>query len=147
VPAPDEVSPWLGVAVAVVLLLLVLSVPGAKTVRRARRRRDRSPRRAVLGAGWETIDRMREAGLPTGPALTTGQVVALTDIPEVSTLASLVDRAAYAPEDVPAGLPLQAWTTAAGVRRRLRSRMRLRRRVGAFLDPRPLLRRQGYRRS
>jgi hypothetical protein len=85
--------------------------------------------------------RSYEAGLPAGPAMTTGQVVALTDITEVSTPASMVDRAAYAPEDASADLPVQAWATAAGVRRRLRSRVRLRRRVGAFLDPRTLLRR------
>ena len=139
VPAPSSLVPlWL--SLAAVLVLLVLSVPGAKTVRRARRRRS-PPRNAVLGAWWETVDRMREAGLPAGPALTPGQVVALTDIPEVSSLASMVDQAAYGPEETPPDLPERAWTTAGNVRRGLRARMRLRRRVGAFLDPRALLRR------
>jgi hypothetical protein len=124
------------------LAALLLAAPGAKTVRRARRKRDRSPRRAVLGAWWDTVDRLREAGVPAGPALTTGQVVALTDVPEVARLATIVDHAAYAPEGAAPGLPAQAWVAAARIRRDLRARMSVRRRVGAFLDPRALLHRR-----
>ena len=140
VPAAGDHRLEIALLVTALLVALVLSVPGAKTVRRARRRRDRSPRRVVLGAWWETVDRLREAGLPAGPALTTGQVVALTDIPEVSRLATIVDHAAYAPEGASPDLPAQAWTTAAQIHRSLRGRMRVRRRVGAFLDPRTLRR-------
>lgn len=142
VPSSDDHRLEIALLVAALLVVLVLSVPGAKAVRRARRRRDRSPRRAVLGAWWETVDRLREAGVPAGPALTTGQVVALTDIPELSRLATIVDHAAYAPDGASPDLPAQAWTTAAQIRRSLRAKMRVRKRVGAFLDPRTLLRRR-----
>ncbi|GLY81922.1 DUF3488 and transglutaminase-like domain-containing protein [Actinoallomurus iriomotensis] len=137
----DDVWLPIGLTAAALLVLLVLSVPGAKTVRRARRRRDRSPRRAVLGAWWETVDRMREAGLPAGPSLTTGQAVALTDgMPELSALATMVDHAAYAPEDTSSDLPMRAWETAGEVSRRLRDGMGRRGRLRAFFDPRTLLR-------
>lgn len=141
---PEPAGHRLEIALLAVALLvaLVLSVPGAKTVRRARRRRDRSPRRAVLGAWWETVDRLREAGVPAGPSLTTGQVAALTDLPEVSRLATIVDHAAYAPDGASPDLPEQAWAAATRIRRGLHTRMGLRRRVGALLDPRTLLRRR-----
>jgi transglutaminase-like putative cysteine protease len=138
---PDDVWFPAGLIAVALLVLLALSVPGAKTVRRARRRRERSPRRAVLGAWWETVDRMREAGLPAGPSLTTGQAVALTDgMAEMSALASMVDHAAYAPEEATSDLPAQAWDAAGEVRRRLRAGMGRRGRIRAFFDPRTLLR-------
>jgi transglutaminase-like putative cysteine protease len=139
--APADRGRTLSVAllVAALLAVLVLAVPGAKATRRARRRRDRSPRRAVLGAWWETVDRLREAGLPVGPTLTTGEVVRLTNgLPEVSGLATMVDRAAYAPHETGADLPERAWLAARHVRRRVWSGMPVRRRFVAFLDPRPL---------
>ena len=99
--------------------------------------------------GYAHIGVMRvleEAGVPAGPALTTGQVAALTDITEVSQLARIVDHAAYAPEGASSDLPAQAWTAASRIRRDLRSRMRLGRRVRAFFDPRALLRRRSLSR-
>lgn len=142
VPSPADHRLEVVLLAVALLVALVLSVPGAKTVRRARRRRDRSPRRAVLGAWWETVDRLREAGVPAGPSLTTGQVAALTDIPEVSRLATIVDHAAYAPDGASSDLPARAWAEESRIRRGLRTRMGLRRRVGALLDPRALLRRR-----
>ncbi len=44
----------------------------------------------------------------------------------MSTLASIVDQAAYAPEGATPDLPAHAWTTAGETRRRLRARMRVR---------------------
>ncbi len=140
--APSSSHDWpvlVGAPIAAIIFLLLLGIPGAKTVRRARRRRDRSPRRAVLGAWWETIDRLREAGVPAGPSLTTGEVARLTkDLPGVWKLASMVDHAAYAPDATPPELPAQAWTTATEIRKKLHAGMRVRGRVGAFWNPRSL---------
>ncbi len=128
-----------GVPAAAIILLLLLGIPGAKAARRARRRRDRSPRRAVLGAWWETVDRLREAGIPAGPGLTTGEVAGLIGhVPGVRTLASMVDHAAYAPDATPPDLPARAWTAATEIRKDLRARMPIRVRVGASLNPRSL---------
>jgi protein-glutamine gamma-glutamyltransferase len=141
VPGPDggPVPTWLLVMAG--LLALVFTAPAAKAGRRIRRRRDRSPRRAILGAWWETTDRLREAGRAVGPALTTGEVVRLApDLNEMSRLAALVDAAAYAPDERAADAPARAWATAVEVRRRLHAGMSAPRRVAAFFDPRPLFR-------
>lgn len=128
-------------AVLLALVLVVLAAPTGKAIRRARRRRDRSPRRAVLGAWWETTDRLREAGFTVGPALTTGDVIRLTpEVDEVRRLAAMVDAAAYAPGGPPPDIPAQAWDTATAVHHRLRAGMPTARRIRALLDPRPLLR-------
>ncbi|HEU5160076.1 MAG TPA: transglutaminaseTgpA domain-containing protein [Streptosporangiaceae bacterium] len=141
VPEPDggPVPAWALVIAG--MLALGWAAPAAKAARRVRRRRDRSPRRAVLGAWWETTDRLREAGVAVGPALTTGEVVRLVpDLREMTRLAALVDAAAYAPGERAADAPARAWATAAEVRRRLHAGMSAPRRVAAFFDPRPLFR-------
>ena len=51
-------------------------------------------------------------------------------------------RTRAGPEGATSGLPAQAWTTAAQIRRGLRARTSLRRRAGAVLDPRTLFRRR-----
>ncbi|MEV4518429.1 transglutaminaseTgpA domain-containing protein [Dactylosporangium sp. NPDC049525] len=118
----------------VVLAALACAGPVARAVRRTRRRRSSSPRRAVLGAWWETVDRLRDAGVRTGPARTTGDVVrAAGPLPALVTLAGLVDRAAYAPEEPPPATAGAAWTAADEIRRSTRAGLRPGRRLLAWL--------------
>ncbi|KLL11323.1 DUF3488 and transglutaminase-like domain-containing protein [Protofrankia coriariae] len=128
-------------SIAVVLLVLLIPtvVPVAKALRRARRRRDPSARRVVLGAWWETLDRLREAGIPATPLLTTGEVVQLADhLPRLRPLAGLVDQAGYAPETPAPGQQAEAWAISTVISRQLHIRMSVSRRIHAFFDPRPL---------
>src|SRR5262249_54128735 len=92
----------LGIAALVTLASIA---PCAKYLRRIRRRRGRPTRLAVLGAWWETIDRLREVGLRVGPTRTTGEVVQMAgEAVELKALARIIDQAAYAPDGPPPGL-------------------------------------------
>lgn len=139
-PGPDR-RLFVASLIATGMLVLLLAIPAAKAIRRTRRRRDRSPRRSALGAWWETLDRLLEAGIPVGPALTTGEVVRLASgIPEIRSLAEVIDQAAYAPEEPSPDLLARAWAYATTVERRLRGGMPWPRRLAASFDPRPLVR-------
>jgi transglutaminase-like putative cysteine protease len=130
----------LGVLVSTALACVLGMAPCLRLLRRLRRRRAPCARQAVLGAWWETADRLREAGYPVVASTTTGDTVRLLpDIDSVRRLARLIDAAAYAPEAPPPGMLRDAWAVAAEIRRDLRSRTPLRRRAQAILDPRPLL--------
>jgi protein-glutamine gamma-glutamyltransferase len=130
----------LTVAVGVVIVLFALLLPAsvARVVRRTRRRRAPSDRRAILGAWWETAERMRAAGLPVTAAMTTGEVIAAAPPPVraagLADLARMVDDAAYAPDEPPAGLRDAAWRTAGEVDRRLRAGLRPARRFAVLLN-------------
>jgi transglutaminase-like putative cysteine protease len=128
---------------AAVLLAALLAGPAGKTARRVRRRRHRSPRVAVFGAWWETLDRLREAGLPASSAATTADVLAQAGglagaVPALRELATMVDRAGYAPEEPDDRLPAGAWAAAADAARRIRGGTGPVRRVLGWFDPRPL---------
>jgi protein-glutamine gamma-glutamyltransferase len=131
-------------AIGGVVLVAILAIPLAKALRRSRRRRT-TPRAAVLGAWRETVDRLREAGLPIPKAATTGDVVSITAAAApafaapLRALAAMADRAGYAPDEPEPTLPVSAWTAATETNRRLRSTMPPLRRLAAVLDPRPLL--------
>jgi transglutaminase-like putative cysteine protease len=115
--------------------------PTAKYLRRIRRRRGKSTRLTVLGAWWETVDRLREVGLRAGPGRTTGEVVQMAgEAVELRALARIVDQAVYAPDDPPQGLTHEAWDAATEAQRQLRASLRPARRIAAWIDPRPLLR-------
>ena len=135
------------IVVAVVAVVLLLSAsPVVRTVRRTRRRRAPSDRRAILGAWWETSERLRQAGIPVAASMTTGDVVALaTGRPpadDLARLARIVDTAAYAPAEPPPGLRAEAWLAAARVHRQLRAGLSPARRVAAVLSQASLLRRR-----
>ncbi|MEO3862842.1 transglutaminase domain-containing protein [Acrocarpospora sp. B8E8] len=136
-----SVAPLLAALVLAVVALLVAATPLAKAVRRARRRRSPSHRLSVLGAWRETLDRLQEAGIPVRPAQTTGEVVAAAGLSgALPTLADAVDRAVYAPEEPDPALSADAWAAAARIHGEVRATMPPARRLGAVLDPRPLLR-------
>ena len=70
----DGIPPWLVVIIALVIVVAslatyVMLVLGAKARRRARRR-DAGPAAAVHGAWEEALDQLREAHVPSDPALT-----------------------------------------------------------------------------
>lgn len=142
----DAPFPLLAV-IGALLVLLAAATPVAKAVRRARRRGARSHRLAVLGAWTETIDRLREAGFRIYASQTTGDVVRLVthtaSAPIASrslpVLAAAVDHASFAPEEPEPTLRAHAWSTAAHVHQQIRVTMTPIRRLGALLDPRPLL--------
>jgi len=144
-PADGRVL-WIALALCFAVLVVAGAVPVAKAVRTHRRRHARSVRRAVIGAWRETVDRLREAGVPASPALTTGEVLASVSArdsrvpmpPALPALAAMVDRAGYAPEEPAPSAAADAWQAAAAVRRQLHTGVRPLRRVGALLDPRPL---------
>jgi hypothetical protein len=143
---PADPGPPLALLAAVlvaVLLTLLLAVPAGKVVRRWRRRRRPDPARRIAGAWADTVDRLVEAGVPTGADRTTGEVAADAAEragPDVRVLAHLQD-AAFAPQPPTHADADAAWTAATDVRRRLRRGRSLSRRARAQLDPRPLLRR------
>jgi protein-glutamine gamma-glutamyltransferase len=142
---PTRSSPLLITALITLgLLVLTLAIPLAKIIRAARRRRS-TARTAVIGAWREVLDRLREAGVPVSPASTTGDVLALTvdRVPtateSLSELAMMADQAGFAPNEPEPMLPKAAWTTANHAIRQIRRTMRPLRRIGAAVDPRPLL--------
>ncbi|TYK43644.1 transglutaminaseTgpA domain-containing protein [Actinomadura decatromicini] len=129
------------IVIVAIALASMLSIPAAKTIRRFRRRHDRSARRAALGAWWETRDRLREAGYTVTGSATCGEVVLLAShVPGVRALAALVDTAAYAPEQPSPDLSADAWRTAREIRGHLHSAMPVHHRLRAAFDPRPLRR-------
>lgn len=105
---------------ATAVLVLAGITPTAKYLRRQRRRRCTSTRRAILGAWWETTDRLREAGLPASPTHTTGETVRLAgEPPGLAQLATIVDYAAYAPDNPPHSLASEAWDAARETQRQV----------------------------
>ncbi|MER5643740.1 transglutaminaseTgpA domain-containing protein [Streptosporangium sp. NPDC002524] len=142
-PAGSEgpAVPLVAGLVVALAVLLVSAVPAAKAVRRVRRRRAPSDRLAVLGAWRETLDRLQEAGVPVRPTQTTGEVaLSAGSVGALPTLAEVVDRAVYAPEEPDPALREDAWAAAARIRGQVRATMPPVRRLRAVLDPRPLLR-------
>lgn len=151
-PAPaDDTAPdgggatpaWALVAGGLALpVLLVLAVPAVKAVRRRRRRAADDPRQATLGAWLETVDRLRDAGLPAKRGRSTAEVVGTVGDPAVATplsaLATLADRAAYAPESPDPEIPRQAWAAGREAVRLANGRRRFTRRALALFDPRTL---------
>jgi len=140
-------SGWLvGAALVVALLLLgVPVVPAAKGVRRYRRRTARDPRAVALGAWRETVDRLRDVGLPVHPGRTTAETLAAVAeaggdrlLPTLSELATLTDRALYAPEQPAGDTPVLAWVASRSVLRHAYARTGLLRRWAGRLDPRTL---------
>jgi hypothetical protein len=153
--APDDASwrggsggaPWLLIPL-LVLVLVPVSIPGAKRARAARRRRRGGATARVDGAWRETRDRLGEYGVPRARTFTGGQVVgavagrpALAAAAEpLARLAALVDQAWYhssarfSDEHAAA-----AWHAHREVRAALWRAHRPARRLRAALDPRTLL--------
>jgi hypothetical protein len=133
------------------VLLGVLAVPVAKWIRRWRRRH-RSGAASVVGAWQDTVDRLVEARLRIPASATARECVEAAEqllagpaTEAIRRLASSFDHAAYAPQPPSGNEPERAWADAASVRRAIRASLRLDRRIGSLLSPRPLLRRAGPR--
>jgi transglutaminase-like putative cysteine protease len=130
---------------AIIVGVALSAIPATKSARRRRRRRAPSARLAVWGAWWETVDVLRTAGVPAGPARTTGEVAQLAaaapwvgELAPLTSLVSLVDEAGFAPEHPSATMRHAAWAAADQIRRHVRSRMSWPRRAVDHIDPRPL---------
>jgi len=125
---------WLLSALAVVVI--VAGVPLAKAARRLRRRRAADLRVAAVGAWLETVDRLRDAGLPARRGRPSAEVTAVVGGGSIVELAALVDRAAYAPEPPDRALRDAAWT--AGRKAVRTAPAPALRRIVAWINPRSL---------
>lgn len=149
-PAGRAALRWLFYIGLLVALIgaAVLTVPLLKLYRRRRRRRG-EPRRQVLGAWRDTVDRFVEAGLPA-PASATPRELANAATRRFGSgighdsgeLARLHDAVAYGVTPHHFTSAANAWRHADHVRRVLRRSLRYRDRIGAMFSPRPLTRRR-----
>jgi hypothetical protein len=152
VDSSGGVGDWTGAAIAVAALLAVFlvgwlaGVPAAVGLR-ARRRRRRTGRHAVLGAWAEARDRLRAHGVGVTAGMTVRDLAAaaapVADAATVDGLGSLaraVDVALWS-GFAPASAGDEAWAAARVVRKGL-GRRPLRERIRAALNP-MVLRRPG----
>ena len=131
-------------AVVAALLLLVPLLTTAEKMRRRQRRRRGGPAARVVGAWWETVDRLVENGVPVSRSSTALEVAADARklhgeaAAAVAVLAPIVTSAVSSP-DLPTDEEVrEAWRLHKQVNRDLRrQRGRLRGLRGRF-DPRPL---------
>lgn len=132
-PAASPRQPWYLVFVAVpALVLLVLG--GLRAGRRARLRRA-----GATGAWAYVLDSLLLAGRSPLRHRPAPEIAGDLADSAAMRLATIADRAAFAPE--PAGAGREAWPLARQVRTGLRRRVPLYRRLFWAVDPRPLWRR------
>jgi len=129
----------------VLAALAIGAVPGAKALRRRRRRAARDPRAQVLGAFAELVDRASDLGWTSGAAETQREFARRLFSgngaePEQLVEASL--RALYGPDPISAHDARAAWQTLARATTTLRRRAAVWRRGVALFDPRTLVRLQ-----
>jgi transglutaminase-like putative cysteine protease len=136
-----------GITLAAAAIVYAAFVIGAKTRRRARRRGDPDPARAVGGAWADTLDRLREAGLAPSPAATpleaaqTAGSRAPVDAREpLRSLAAAYTETQYGPRAPEADDAHEAWAGADVVRAALGRGAGLVRRLRRQLDPTALRR-------
>ncbi|MGM1060097.1 DUF4129 domain-containing transglutaminase family protein [Saccharothrix sp. Mg75] len=140
---PDDSSqagPLLVLLGATVVLLLLLSLPVANAVRMRRASRRGSARSRVVAAWRESVAVLRAGGADVHEHQTTGQVVgAVADHhrPALWSLAELVDRAAFGPDQV--SDEMAAAAALLSVRVRDQVGLNAGRRLLRRFDPRPLL--------
>jgi transglutaminase-like putative cysteine protease len=134
---------WLTITISVCGLVAVLAaaVPITKTVRRARRRRNGTPRTRTVAAWHEALDALRETGFRFPSSATTREIVAggVSCPPGMHSLSRRVDLAAFAPEPTTESDARAAWSDSDAVRKAVRRRLGFPARVRAFFDPRPVL--------
>ncbi|MGH3762058.1 transglutaminase-like domain-containing protein, partial [Actinophytocola sp.] len=141
--SPAGPPAWVVATVAVLagLVVLALTVPVAKTVRRARRRRAGTTRARVIAAWREALDAIGDAGRRLSRAATTGEVLAAHGSmapAAMRTLARSTDFAAFAPDGPTDDDAIAAWANSDDIRRSARDRLRRSARIRAALDPRSL---------
>jgi transglutaminase-like putative cysteine protease len=145
-PAPPAygVATWVTVTIVTGggLAVLVLAIPVAKTIRRARRRRHGTPRTRAVAAWLDVLDTLREAGLRVPHAATTGEVIAVRGPdcpPAMYTLAQRTNFAAFAPDQTTETDARAAWTDSDTIRRTTRGHGSILTRLRSTFNPRPLL--------
>lgn len=134
------------VVVVAAILLLVALILVAKHLRRQRRRHRGPPAQRIASAWQETVDRLRERGV-RAPASATPLEVAktcsvgpgATVARQVGHLEPLITAAVCAEEEPTEEVAQRAWALEADIRRALAGGTPLPLRIGALLDPRPLL--------
>ncbi len=147
-------SPAQGGGIGAAVLAVVLLVPAAaKRWRRGRRRHAATASGRVVGAWRETVDRLRELGLPVAASRTPDEVAA--DVAErfpsgaaaVAEMVPLVGTAVYADFEPDGAAADRAWRLAGDARGGVGRDAGAARRVRAAVDPRPLVTRRGRRAS
>jgi transglutaminase-like putative cysteine protease len=125
---------------ALLALAVVGAVPGAKVLRRSRRRRG-APDAAVTGAYAELIDRARDLGWRPRISETQREFVArsLHGDEHAHRLATLTARALYGPGHSDGTDASEAWASSGVAMKHLTSRSAWWRRLIAFEDPRTFL--------
>jgi transglutaminase-like putative cysteine protease len=143
-PSPPVVA--IATLILGTMLLLMLAIPVVKAARRRRRRRAPATRAAIIGAWRESLDRLRELGLPTKPTQTTTDIVTLAAIhPRTGAvqaplryLSTLVDQARYAPDHPEPTLSTAAWSASDAVHTTLHKTQPLGRRLAMLFNARSL---------
>jgi TgpA N-terminal domain/Transglutaminase-like superfamily len=142
------------ILVVIFLLLATAGVVIAKQVRRKRRESNGSTCDRILGAWRESGDRLLEHGLLVQPTHTAEEVGTRTTDQfgddagrRVVALAPLVSTALYAPNEPDEDAVVAAWDLEGELRDILDARRSPFTRLLSWVDPRPLVRTPGRRRS
>lgn len=134
---------WLTIAITIggLIALFAATIPITKTMRRARRRRNGTPRTRTVAAWHEALDALRETGLRFPNSATTSEIVTsgINCPPGMQSLSRRVDFATFAPEPTTESDAQAAWSDSDAVRKAVRRHMSLPARTRAFFDPRPVL--------
>ncbi|EFC79040.1 transglutaminaseTgpA domain-containing protein, partial [Parafrankia sp. EUN1f] len=129
-------------AVAAVGALAIGVVPVVKGVRGRRRRSRPGTTAQIVGAYWEMVDQLRDAGLPVRATHTGGELAAVVErhrsprvAAPVAELVAVHEYAVFAP--TPGAVPSsdRAWVLVAVLRRELRTGLPWHRRLAARLSP------------
>lgn len=141
----------LGLIPVALLLIAMLAVIIAKTVRRGRRR-TRGPLPTRIEGGWqEILDLLTDLGQKPNPLLTRAETAARlqADIPAMGalTLASRADRAVFGPDDLPEAAVEEYWSEVMTARRSMSAAVPWSKRQRAALSLRSFRRRSADRRS
>lgn len=152
---PEPTTSWLvylglGLIPVALLLIAVLAVIIAKTVRRGRRR-TRGPLPARIDGGWqEILDLSTDLGRKPDPLMTRAETAARlqADIPAMGalTLAGRADRAVFGPDDLPEAAAEEYWSDVMTARRSMSAAVPWHKRLRAALSLRSFRRRSADRR-
>ena len=153
---PEPTTSWvvylgLGLIPVALLLIAVLAVIIAKTVRRGRRR-TRGPLPTRIDGGWqEILDLLTDLGQKPDPLMTRAETAARlqADIPAMGalTLAGRADRAVFGPDDLPEAAAEKYWSDVMTARRSMSAAVPWHKRLRAALSLRSFRRRSADRRT
>ena len=125
----------------------LLGVVAAKLRRRRRRRTAGDPTTRILGGWRDVIDEALDFGLALPATGTRSEIARAIARPQALVLASVADRAVYAPEEPDLDEAERVWATADALRASFAEGRTRRERWWAALSPRSLRRYRGPRRS